>query len=76
LMHSFNISGQMESSTLFPKVHRSLNVRVISNQAVHEMTLGDLSSCYHRSVVMRVLAEYMTKHCKNFSCLKIGFSTN
>ena len=75
LMHSFNISGQLKSFTLFPKLHRSWNVRVVSNQAVREMTLGDLSCSYHGSVVMRDLADNMTKHCIDFSSLNNGFST-
>jgi len=65
LMHSFNISGQLKSFTLFPKLHRSWNVRVISNQPVPEMTLGDLSYSYHGSEVMRDLAHNMIKHHKN-----------
>ena len=75
-MHSFNISGQLKSLTLFPKLHRNWNVRVLSNQAVHEMNLGDNSCSYHGNVVMRELADNMTKNCIYFSSLKNGFSTN
>jgi hypothetical protein len=76
LMHSFNISGQLKSFTLFPKLHRNWNVRVLSNQAVHEMNLGDNSCSYHGNVVMRELADNMTKNFIYFSSLKNGFSTN
>ena len=76
LVHSFNISGKLKSSTLSPKLHRSWNVRVTSSQTVHEMTLGDLSCSYHGSVVMRVLADNMTKNCIDFSSLKSIFRTN
>ena len=76
LRQSFNIYGQLKSFTLFPKLHRSWNVRDISSQAVHDMTLGDLSCSYNGNVVMRELADNMTKHCLHFSSLKNGFSTN
>ena len=64
-MHSFNIYEQVKSFTV-PKITQKLECQVISNQPVHEMTLGDLSCGYHGSQVMRDLADNMIKHCIDF----------
>lgn len=59
-----------------PKHYSSWNVRLISQQPLHEMAVGDLSCSYHGNRIMRDLTDHMIKHCMDFSSWKSSFRTN
>jgi len=61
-MHSYNVSGHLKSFTLFPKLHCSRNLSVISKKPLHQMLLGDLSCSYHGSQITRDFAVHVIKH--------------
>ena len=52
-LHSYSVSGRLKSFILFPKLHSSWNVRVVSLHPLQQMTLGDLSCRYHGIQVTR-----------------------
>jgi hypothetical protein len=65
----------LKSFTLFSKLQRNQNLRVISSNHYTRL-LGDLSCSYHRSQVKKALARHMIKDFIQFSSWRNSFSTN